>query len=237
MRLGHNLPPAYDVDAFEAIKVEAMTWADAGADFLRMPDDLDDANAFALAEYLEGVAAMISKVEAARKAAKDPHQAAGRSVDDAYKPLVEGLEELRVALRDGRLTDYLVRKSAAEHDADASLNLERELSELNRAAASCDRAGDTIGASDARRQASAVENQLLAAAREKPTARIQSPGGRTFSLRATQRARLANAAIAFQAFREDPRVAELLEKLANERLRKGAEAVPGFDVETVVSAA
>lgn len=238
--LGHNMPPAYDVDALEALKQRARQFADAAAEWKSLGEIQDDAQAERLNAFVAGAEAVGRDLETQRKADKAPWIAGGKAVDDAFKTVSGGLQlaiGAAKALRTAWLKkerDRLRREERARADAAREA---AEAAEAKRAQAQA--RDDMIGEAEAGEEAQAAAREVgraeAAADRAKP--RLATPGGRTVALRKQRRARVQNSAVAFMQFKDHPDVVAVLEKLANAQLRAGSEGVPGFVIEETEVAA
>lgn len=115
--LGHNNPPDV-IEALQAQLRETHTpLIDRSADLLGMSDRLpaacdDDETAAKLVDSIKACTAFTKNSEAARVAAKEPYQAAGRAVDGFFKKLADPVDALK--LRMGALLTAFQRKKADE---------------------------------------------------------------------------------------------------------------------------
>lgn len=199
---GHNSQLPYDPAVVERLETRVRELADAGGAWLDLGKIEDEAQAEKLNDFLNQARAAVREIEDERKAAKEPHLEAGRSVDSKFKTLTAPLEKLGIALKQ-MATDYIARKRAEEEKRKAA---EREAARLQQEEAErlrreAEARNDVIAQAAAEEAAKAAEKAAKAA--EKPVKvgiASATGGGRTMSERTSYRARIEDDGAARRAF-------------------------------------
>lgn len=238
--MGHNNPPAYDVEALEAIKNDASAFIEASNAWLKAEVDSDE-KAEKLADQIDGLRKLFKRVDEARKDAKKPHDDAGKEVQAAFTPVLDRITKCADLLKP-RLAVYAKAKAEAEakRKAEELAAAAAAKAEAERLAKEAEASGDIDAIVEAEERAKEAAKQEKSAARPASTGiRSASGAGRTMSLRKRKVCTITAINAAFASFREDSRVAELLTRLANERANsKDFEgAISGFKIEEVETVA
>lgn len=229
--IGHNTPPGPIVPEAIITKVEDFT--DAAGAWLDLSEIATKEQAEKATDFLNGARKTFKEIEAARKAAKKPHDDAARAVQEAFKPLLA-----KVELAANKVGDMQTKWLRAERDREEAERLQRE-ADAKRVAEEAERKGreaearnDIDGMVEA--DAAAQEAEKAAKSAAKPvSARASSAtgAGRTVSLRTTWFADVENINHAFVVYRDRPEVREMLERLATAdvRAQQGEKTAPqGF---------
>ena len=224
MNTGHNQGPPFDPDRIAAINATVSAWADAAGEWSDKTDITSDEESEQVTDFVTGARKLYSEIETARKDAKEPHLAAGRAVDDAFrKPLAiiekvadrmkmiqaKWLKAKKVAEEARRAAEALAAKQAADAAAAA----------LAAAAARNDIAGE-VEAQEA--QEAAQKALAAAAAPVKTQSKSASGGGRTMSLRSRPYVVIRNIRQAFLTVQSDPSVVEAVQKSLNAGVRSAS---------------
>lgn len=158
------------------------------------------------------------------------------AINAAYKPVLDALENRRKGLlaQQKAWLDKLREQKRAAEEAERK-RLAEEKRALEQEAA---KARDEIAKAEAEKrkvELAAQEKELEKQAKANATAKSGSGAGRTLAVRKRRRAMLVKGGLAeaFLALQNDPRVAEVLTTIANERVRSkdyDGHGVPGFDI-------
>lgn len=175
--VGHNLPPLVDPDMLAEHEARVRDFCDAGGAFLDLGDIADDETAAKLKELIDRSRKVTKDIEAARSAAKKPHDDAGKAVMKLFLPLVTAMDTLVGKLKPMQ-TAYLQRK---QREADERQRVEREAAakaEADAAAAlaAAESRNDVLGIAQATEAAKAAEEASEAAARD-VRAKVESVTG------------------------------------------------------------
>lgn len=222
--IGHNRPPVYDATAVEAFEAKVREHADAAGAWLDKGEIGSEEDAERLNDLLAGCRALAKQIDDKRKAEKEPHLAAGRAVDTAFKRLTEPLSRTMDRLKP-LLTGWAQKKRAEQEAArQAEIAAARKAEEEAREAAEkAAKRHDTMGEAEAAARLEAAQKAEREAERRKASGAIHSAtgGGRTAALRTYRAARVVNVRRAFMALEEEfgAEIAEFLEGLANRRIR------------------
>jgi len=213
-----------------------------GADVWNKRNTLDRDTAPRARDFLAGLKKLSKEADEARKAEKDPHTAAAKAVDEAWKPTMASIDRL-IAGIEPKITEWLREEKRKADAAKAIAERARMEAEAAARAAAEDAAraqteAGRIAADAARAEA---ERRAARAAREERAAggpvRLESATGlaRAAGVRVTRRARIVSVAMALAHYRARPEVAELVERLANADIRaaKGVSIeIPGVEIVT-----
>jgi len=232
--MGHNGPPDPAAERAAEIIAAANRWA------TERPELTDQDMADKCSAFLDQITAATKSVEAAKKTEKQPHMDAARAVDEKWKPWAEKLAVADRLLRP-KLTAWLA-KLRMQQDEAARLAREearRKADEAARAAAEAEKVqagGDVIGATvkaDEAARAAAEAEKVAAKAATAPVNIKSSLGARTKSLRTNWRADVTDLPKAVWHYRHHPKMAALVQELANADARAmareqgGKSTIPG----------
>lgn len=227
--LGHNQGPPYDPAVLEAHARTTATFLDAAGEYLDLGAIETEEQAGRLNDFITGARGLYKKIEDARKAAKKPHDDAGKAVTAAFSPLLDRLERTVDRLKP-MLGDYLRRKEAAERAERERQRAEaaekaRQAAELAAQAAA---RNDISGEIEAERLAEETKAQEKAASREvKVNAGSATGAGRAVTMREYRRGEITNFNAAYMHFRDAPEVKDVLQRLTDAMFR----AAGGGDIE------
>lgn len=233
--MGHNSQLPYDPEVAEALEARVRDLADAGGAWLEQgPVDRDE-QAGKLNDFMTQVRTCEKDIEAARKAAKKPHDDAAKAVDAKFKTLTVPLATLTAKLK------AILSAFAAEKQRKLDEERRRQQEEARRQQEEADRLrreaearNDVIAQAQA--EEAAKEAAKAAKAAEKPVrAQIASAtgGGRTMSSRVSHRAEIESMNKAFSFFRDHefwgPKLRETFQKMAEAERRDadGVNEIPG----------
>ncbi len=212
-------------DADEFI-VAAGQWLDLGE--IRNVEQAQRAT-----DFVSGARKVSKRIDEARKAAKAPHDAAGKAVQEAFAPLLAKIERAVDGVK-AMQAKWLRAEAARERDRKAKEAEEAAAAraEADRLAAEAAARNDVSGIVEAEAARKAADKLAKEAARPvSVSAGSATGGGRTMALRSVPRCEIESMGRALQHFRNHPDVAALLVRLAEAEVRaqKGAkEPPPGF---------
>jgi len=218
---------------------KVATFLDASNAWLNVEKIETQAQAEQLNDQITGLRGMFNKVEAARKAAKRPHDDAGAAVQKAFTPLTTKLAKAGTDLKK-KLQVYIDAEAKAaeqrkvEERAEAA-RLQAEADERARIAAEKNDIGAQVDAEEAAKAAGAAVKE--AAKEVKVQVGSASGAGRTTAARTQRHVEVLNINVLFMHYRERPEVLEVLKTLATRDVRaKGFDPevtkIPGINVIT-----
>ena len=240
--IGHNNPPPYDPAVLGGLESEIAQWADAAGEWLDLGEVETDAQAGHLSDFVAGANALKKRVEDARKAAKKPHDEAGRAVQAAFAVPATKIERA-VEKAKKLLGPFLARKKAEAEAAkrEAMAAAEKARKEAEEKARQAAARNDISGEVEAEKALKDAEKARKAASREaKAQVKSVSGGGRTMSLRTTRSAEITNINQVFMHYRDRPEVADLLTRLATADVRAkdvDETTIPGIRITETQTAA
>lgn len=230
--VGGNHPPPYDPDVFAACEKKTREFADAGGEWLDLPEIETEEQAQALADFISGARGVFKEVDEARKAQNRPHDEAIDATNKAFRGLTDAITKMVEKLKPKQAA-YLQKKQDEARKEQERLRAEAEAARklaAEQAAAAAAR-NDVMAEAEAERLAKEAERLAKEAAREvKANIQSASGGGRTMSLREVRSAEITNWNQVYMHFREDPRVKAVLQACADEayRAKGGSEiTIPG----------
>lgn len=231
--IGSNNPPPYDPDIWSDCAKKVEDFTAAAGEWLNLGTIETQDQSQKATDFVSGARKTYKAIDEARKAAKAPHDEAGKAVQAAFAPLLDKIK-LSVDKIAAMQADWLKRENAriAAEKAREAAEAEAKRKEAERLAAEAAARNDVSAIVDAEAAMKEAEKAAKAAARNATaSAASATGGGRTMSLRTTYECELINIAHAFQAFRNHPDLADLLVRLANAEVRsqKGEKVAPaGF---------
>ncbi|MEM1363593.1 MAG: hypothetical protein AAGF94_18105 [Pseudomonadota bacterium] len=233
--IGHNLPPAFDPHIVAELKRRTDEFLKATQVWLDLPDITDETSAQQITDQIGGLRGLHKSVEDARKAAKKPHDDAGRAVQDAFTPMSTKLKSATEQLK-AKLGTYVTRRAEEERqqkEAEAA-EAERREEEAKAALAAAQQSNDVGGQVDAQAALEQAEKDAAIAAKGPSTSVASMTGaGRTLAQRTVKQVTITNINVLFLHFRDDPRIAEVLRSFAAEAVRKKDYvdgSIPGIEV-------
>jgi len=227
---GDNLPPAFEVldDRAKALVAAANRW------LTERKEITDEDTAGKCSDFIEQVNGHAKATETQRKTEKEPHVAAGKAVDAAYKPILERLAMIKAKLQP-LLTAFLQAKARRQDEERRRLEAEAEAKRLEaeRLAQEAEAGeGDVIGTAVAAEQAQAEAAEIAKAAEQAagPARTKGDYGTRATGLRTRRWAVIADLDKALAYYRDRPDIADTVLKLANADIRGGRKAIPGIRI-------
>lgn len=222
MTIPNEAPPSADDFIFqvEALKIDADNLPEINAETAPKVRDL-----------LGRVTEMAKKVEAGRKAAKEPHLEAGRQVDAEFKPLAETLASLKDAINRPLAAWLKAEQDRQRAEAEASRKAAEEAAAFEQAMADDEEMAAKAKAFAEKRAAEAE----LKAAQAEGAGRVQSASGltRAAGLRTYRSAEITDAAALVAHYASHPDVIDAALKAANAAIRAakgGPVNIPGVRV-------
>lgn len=230
--IGDNSPPPFDPEEVTKLDAAASEFTDAAADWIEKGEITSEGDAQGLNDFIAGAKKLKTATDKDRKAAKKPHDDAGKAVQGAYNPIIDKLQA-SIDKTQPLLTAFLQRKEAERRAEIARQHEEarKAQEEADRKAAEAAARNDISGEIDAQAARDAAEQQVREVARAaKTSAKVASAtgGGRTASLRSYLTADVTNVRAAFMHFQDHPALKECLHSLALAEAR-----AKGFDPETM----
>ena len=214
--IGHNNPPPYDPEALSEHKSKADEFLAVTQQWLGLEKIETEEHAAQVTDQLDGLRGLYKKVDGARKAAKKPHDDAGKAVQAAYSPILTKLQRAADALKP-KLGAYVEAKARREAEAKRKAEDEarREAAAAERALREAEASGDISAQVEAEEKAKAAE-KAAKEAQKAPDTRV-------------------NINVLFLHYRDHPEVKALLQRLATADVRAtgydhAADPVPGITV-------
>ncbi|MBS8227134.1 hypothetical protein [Vannielia litorea] len=235
--IGHNNPPPYDPEALSEHKSKADEFLAVTQQWLGLEKIETEEHAAQVTDQLDGLRGLYKKVDGARKAAKKPHDDAGKAVQAAYSPILTKLQRAADALKP-KLGAYVEAKARREAEAKRKAEDEarREAAAAERALREAEASGDISAQVEAEEKAKAAE-KAAKEAQKAPDTRVRSASGagRTMSMRTVKEVEVVNINVLFLHYRDHPEVKALLQRLATADVRAtgydhAADPVPGITV-------
>lgn len=231
--IGANNPPPFDQEQVDGLTKTADAFLKA-CDIWRKTDVTSETLAGQLGDQITGLRANKKAVDEARKAAKKPHDDAGKAVQAAFTPLLDRYDRaLKIMLaKASAWSEKLEAEARAKKQAERE-EAERKEAEARRMAMDAETSGsidDQLAAEKAQKEA---EKAQKAAAKDvKVNIKSASGAGRTVSTRTRNVVTIENLNLVFMHYRDDPKVHDLLVSLATaEANAKGfAGKIPGCEV-------
>lgn len=238
--LGHNNPPAFDQSVVDGFDERISDFLEVTQTWLDLEEVTDEQQAGLLTDQIDGLRGLYKEVDIARKAAKKPHDDAGKAVQAAFTPLLTKLKMSADKLKP-KLEAYATKRAREEEQ-----RKQRELAEAEarrkeaEAKAKAAEASGDIGAQvDAQEAAEQAEKDAKEAAKAPDTkVRSATGAGRTMALRTVKEVEITNINVLFMHYSDEPKIAELLTSLATAEVRaKGYDhasaPVPGIKIHEV----
>jgi hypothetical protein len=227
---GHNNPPPYNPDVLAKHTQAASELAAEAAPWLNKGLVESETEASQLADVIAKARKLHKDAEESRKVEKEPHLAAGKAVDDAFKVAVSALEKTANSLKP--IIAAWLKKVEDEKRAEAARQAEiarKAKEEADRLAAQAAANNDTMAAAQAeaaQAEAAKLEKSAVKAGKAKSSVGSATGGGRSMALRTVTTAQIDNLNLVYRHFHEHPDVRDVLQRLATAAVRAGIE-VPG----------
>ena len=175
--IGHNNPPPYDPEALSEHKSKADEFLAVTQQWLGLEKIETEEHAAQVTDQLDGLRGLYKKVDGARKAAKKPHDDAGKAVQAAYSPILTKLQRAADALKP-KLGAYVEAKARREAEAKRKAEDEarREAAAAERALREAEASGDISAQVEAEEKAKAAE-KAAKEAQKAPDTRVRSASG------------------------------------------------------------
>lgn len=218
--IGHNLPES----AFDRLRIEIEGEVETTAPFIEKPIETQ-ADADKCSTWARRVGLLAKQADEAREEEKAPHLAAGREVDDRWRPVITDAKDLTARLKK-HVEPYLIRKKREADDAARKAREEAE--ELRRAA--------DLSTVNEDERAELVQQAQDAERRAEPKKAIAGRPNMRVSLRKKVRARIVDYGACHAALRDHRDMKELVEQLANRAVKAGVP-LAGVEAEEYEEAA
>lgn len=238
--MGHNEPPAFDQAIVDEFETRISDFLEVTQAWLDLEEINDEQQAGLLTDQIDGLRGLYKEVDGARKAAKKPHDDAGKAVQSAFTPLLTKLKMSADKLKP-KLEAYATKRAREEEQRKQQELAEAEArrQEAEAKAKAAEASGDIGAQVDAQEAAEQAEKDAKEAAKAPDTkVRSATGAGRTMALRTVKEVEIKNINVLFMHFKEDPKVEELLKSLATAAVRsKGYDhakaPVPGIVIREV----
>ena len=223
-------PLPFDPEKVYALRLRVHAFADAAGAWKDIQAIRTKEQAERLTDFQRGALSLAKQVEESRTAEKKIHDDRSKAVQAAYKPLGDVLEKI-ASLMKVMMADWLRAEQARidAEKAEAKRLADQKAAEAEAERKRAEAANDVVGMIEA--EAKRVEAARETKAAEKPTkarAESASGGGRAMSLRKQAYAVIHSQNAVYMHFRENPKVIEVLQSLADGAIRAG-ETIPGAD--------
>lgn len=220
--MGANNPPPYDPEVLAdlAKRTDEFMAASTAIRQTAVPIQNEE-HAALLTDHIGGLRGLSKQVDEARKAAKKPHDDAGKAVQEAFMPLLDRIKRA-VDFMLAEQTAWISKKAEAERKRKAEeerIARERQ-AEADRLAREAAASGDFDA--EARAAQAQAEAERLAKQAAKPATVNQGSAtgaARTIGLVKVRSAKITNINLLFLHYRDRPEVAEVLLRLANADIR------------------
>lgn len=226
--VGHNNPPAYDPEILGDLEKRTAEFLEVTQEWIDLDEIVDESQAGLCTDQIDGLRKLWKEADGARKAAKKPHDDAGKEVQSAFNPILQKLKRAADALKP-KVEAYTIERQKAEA---AKLAEQEEEARKNREVAEA-LAKEAAESGDINAQVEAEEQIKSATQAERdaakgPSAKVKSTtgSGRTMSMRKVKEVEITNINTLFMHFKDEPKVAELLKSLATAKVRS-----KGYDPE------
>jgi len=219
--IGHNLPES----EYDRLRIEIEGEVETTAPFLMRPVETQ-ADADKCSTWARRVGQLAKQADEAREVEKAPHLAAGRDVDDKWRPVVSDAKDLTTTLKK-HVEGFLIRQKR-EAEAEAAKARE-EAAQLRKAA-------DLITVDEDERADLIVQAQDIERAVAEPKRAIAGRPGMRVSLRKKVRARIVDYDACHAALKNHGDMKALVEQLANRAVKAGVP-LAGVEAEEYEEAA
>ena len=111
---GHNIPPPYDPEVLASLAANGDEFMQASTAIRQKAVPIaSEEHAALLTDHIGGLRGLTKKVDEARKAAKKPHDEAGKAVQLAFTPLLDRIDRALKYMLDEQ-TAWLNTQAEAE---------------------------------------------------------------------------------------------------------------------------
>ncbi len=222
-KIGDNNPPPYDPAEVEKLDAEGAQFLEAAAKWVENGDLASEEDAQRLNDFINGVKKRQKITDDARKAAKKPHDEAGKAVQAAYVPVIEKMK--KASEKVGPILSKWLTKKDEERRAEAERQrkeAEFKQQEADRKAAEAAARNDISGEIDAeaaRKEADEAAKEAARAAKARSNVASATGGGRTASLRTYVEVEVTNPRVLFMRYQSHPDAIDTLRRLAQAEAR------------------
>lgn len=219
--IGHNLPES----DYDRLRIEIESEIETTAPFLARPVETQE-DADKCSTWARRVGLLAKQADEARETEKAPHLAAGREVDDRWRPVITDAKDLTARLKK-HVEGFLIRK---KREAEEAARKAREEAEALR------REAEMSTVDEDERADMIVKAQDIERAAAEPKRPIAGRPNMRVSLRKKVRARIVDYGAAHLALRDHRDMRELVEQLANRAVKAGVP-LAGVEAEEYEEAA
>lgn len=228
--VGDNRPPPFDPDVVEKLNAEGAQFLDAAGKWIENGKIQSEDDAQRLNDFIAGLSKRYKAADDARKAAKRPHDDAGKAVQAAFKPILDKIDTAKQRVQP-LLSDWMneqerKRKEEAERQRKAAEFARQEAERKAAEAAARNDVSGEIDAAAAQEEADRLQKEADRAAKARTNVGSATGGGRTASLRTFVEVEVTNARVLFMRYAENPHLLACLRDLASAEAR-----AKGFDTE------
>ena len=238
LSIGGNNPPIVDPEVLARETARVAEFADAAGDWLDLADISTVEQAGKLKDFIDGARKVWKDIDAARKAAKQPHADAAAAVDTAFRSNLLVVENIIAKLKP-KQTRWLEREAARQRAEQARAQAEAKAAaeEAERLRLAAEARNDVAGITAAEIAAKDAAAAAKEAARS-VSVKIESAtgGGKATGLRPQRYVVIDNINVAFMQVRDSRDVRDAIEKALNVIVRSkefGAAPykIPGVTVD------
>ena len=220
----------YDAEKAFAFRLRVNAFADAAGAWKEIKVIKSQAQAERLTDFVRGAQELEKQIEEQRKAEKKPWDDKADAVHAIYKPLSDAMK-LTAAWMKPMAAAWLDAEAARKRAeaAEQKRIADEQAAEAARQLARAEASNDVMGMIEAEASRKAAADLAKAAAAPiKAKMGSASGGGRAMSMRTQAYAEITNQNAVYMAFREHPKVVDLLQSLADEAMRSG-KGCPGAE--------
>lgn len=237
---GHNNPPAYDPEILSELDQRTVDFLKVTQEWIDLEKIENEQQAGLCTDQISGLRELYKEADGARKAAKKPHDDAGKAVQSAFTPLLTKLKMSADKLKP-KLEAYATKRAREEERRKQQELAEAEArrQEAEEKAKAAEASGDISAQVDAQEAAEQAEKDVKEAGKGPDTkVRSATGAGRTMALRTVKEVEFTNMNVVYMYFKDEPKVAELLKALATAKVRSkdydhATEPVPGIVIREV----
>lgn len=220
--VGHNNPPAYDLEAYDKLSANIEKFNDAAAQYLDLGELETAEQAEKLNDMLTGAGLLAKKVEAQRVKDKKPLDAQVTECQSAYRVLQARIDKIKKI--PAQMHVKWLKKLQDEKDEEHRQEQERlaaERAEIAKKAQEAQARNDAASQADVEQELKALEKQEKKLAKGPERARVGSATGaaKGRSIRRVKSAQINNWNKAIMHYRDEPKIKELILTLANRDVR------------------
>lgn len=233
---GHNNPPPYDTEEYEALEKRIEKFNAAAAEFLDLGELEDSSQAERLNDFLSGARGLEKAVEDSRKKAKSPWDEKAGAVQTAYQRLKRRIEAIKDKPKAMQAAWLRKERERAQKAKEAELErVRKEREKVAQMAQQAQARNDVSGQADAEAELERIEKAEKKLEKTKATASVGSASGgaKRQSLRTIRKGRITHLTRVMMHYKDHPDLRALLERLVNADVRSkdvDDSQIPGIEI-------